>query len=118
MHLTPYQAVMLWDQLTRAYHGVNSFGGHTAEIYIFTCMEHSPSFQIAPNGDMAKESRTRSCHAIHELCMLFQEYYECTITVEGGDMDQLLEGTFDHRIHVTVKPNRERTKREPNVSSM
>lgn len=41
--LSMLQALGIWDDLLEAYHGVNRYGGDTAEIYGYRLSERCPS---------------------------------------------------------------------------
>jgi hypothetical protein len=110
MHLTPYQAVMLWDQLSNAFHGKGSFGEHVAEIIPWTCMEYSPAYAMAPREDVSRESRHRAQYAIHELCLMFERKHKCSITAfpidpEHPGLDQLLDSDYIDSIFLQVLPD-------------
>lgn len=110
MHLTPYQAVMLWDLLSKAFFGKGICGTNVCEIHPFTCMEYSPAYAMDPRGDVAHESRVRAQHAIHELALMFERKNNCTITAfpvdpESPGLDQLLTEDFIDCICLQVIPN-------------
>jgi hypothetical protein len=102
MHLSINQALNFWDQLVKAYHNQNSFGGDTAEVYTFTMMEHSPFYANNPNGDFAAQDIAKATKAMYDLIVRFQDTYKCSVTCEElPDIAQLPTSSFP-RYHFIV----------------
>ena len=62
IRVPPLELATLWGELVEAYHGVNGFGGNTAEIYAYR-------FRIAPLRplEMSHEEQCLTGHALHDL---------------------------------------------------
>lgn len=108
------ELMKLWGELVEAYHGVNGFGGHTAEIYSYRLQRYDPSVhrRIDRDGAYNDKSKTHYTCAAHALCALLYEFcsaYNCDAEIEGLKVDDWCKLTvqgdivFDHRAHVRIK---------------
>lgn len=107
------QALELWSELEKAYHGTNTFGSDTAEIYMYRVMSDSPKYEYLEKpgilGDAAREDVANANAVLHDLLTLFAKTREATLTVEGKKLGPWLKkANFSHRVHVTVTPTRPR----------
>ncbi len=106
MNMAPIQAIRLWDELVRCFHGKNTYGGDTAEIYISTMMcGHSPHHARNPTGEWAREDQEIACQNIYAVCKEFCKIYNCRIELlEAPDhsLELLTSTVFGHRIHLRV----------------
>lgn len=102
MRMTNYQAMMLWDELARAYHGMNSYGGDVAELYISRCMEHSSIFANNPDSALVKDDLREAGKNIIAVVELFQQRYSCLVTMEEGPLEDLASGEYTWRVHLKV----------------
>jgi hypothetical protein len=102
MHLTINQALNFWDELVTAYMGCNTYGGDVAEIYLYTMMEHTPTFAHNPQSTLMDDEVRRAKLAMLDLIQRFQKKYDCLVTMDNGD-PVILEGR--HRYHLQVTRN-------------
>ncbi len=114
MHdLSMTQALSIWSDLEAAYYGKNSFGGDTAEIYIYEAMPYDPTVASLV-GVLHESERARSIagesydQANASLCSLFTHFsrtHEARIEVEDRELgDWLRTARYMHRVHVKVVP--------------
>lgn len=107
------QALGLWSELEAAYYGKNSYGGDTAEIYLYRLMPNDPSAEEAHRrknepshtifGQARREQVTNANKALHSLLKHFARTREARIEVNGKELgDWLKAADFDHRVHVKV----------------
>lgn len=117
LDISTNQLLDLWAELIEAYHGVNKFGGNTAEIYAYSIMRRDPTADLARASGraMAKDVLDQERRAKLDLIAvlrLFKSKYECTCRVEVGREDdglslddwELSSDQFHHRTHVRVFP--------------
>lgn len=112
------QALAIWSELERAYYDNNSYGGDTAELYLYRFMPYCPS--IAHNtanvtersgivGDMAREAYDKANEALHDILVHFATIREANILVEDQELGPWLKkARYQHRVHVKVTPRRGR----------
>ena len=104
------QALGVWGDLVEAYHGVNGYGGDTAEVYLFRLMPRDPSAERGPDGGtlaaQAVVAQARAARlALADLCRLFAEHYgDAIVTIEGLSIDAWpgADEHNRHRAHVHV----------------
>ena len=103
------EAMSLWAELVEAYHGVNGFGGDTAELYAYRFGHYAPGHDV---GFMAERYARRTAETLGALLDRFVDAYDVGILIDGVDY---LRGTtppaFDHRVHVMVVPRADRQPR-------
>lgn len=101
--LSPTQLINLWMQLEDAYHGVNSFGGDTAEIYAYTLVASSPiaGTKSSLGQQAARDQAVAAAEALDEVLTHFEAVRQCRIEVDG-DEDYGKVEPFDHRVHVRI----------------
>lgn len=108
------QALTLWSELERAYHGTNVFGSDTAEVYLYTIMSNPPRIEHlnSPNtimGEIALEEVATANEVLYDFLCLFAKNREAKILVEGEELGPWLkDARFSHRVHVQVIPSRDR----------
>jgi hypothetical protein len=95
------ELLRIWSELVEAYHGVNAYGGHVAQIYAYRLM---PSYSTC---DTERQGRTQAGAALFEICSFFMETYVCTLTVEKrllldwwAQCDSA--GGFAHRVDIEI----------------
>lgn len=112
MHnLSMMQALSLWSQLERAYYGKNSFGGDTAEVYMYQCMAHEPAVARSNAtvdseglfGDLVREAYDKANESLHNILQHFAKARNAQIEVDGKELGAWLKtARFTHRVHVRV----------------
>lgn len=123
------QALSLWSELERAYYNDNSYGGDTAEIYMYRLMPYSPMIATTSAGassgtgmvaEACREAYDAANMALFELLTLFITQRPCRIIVRGrqegltptesSSADNVHQhlgpwmrtARFEHRVHVQV----------------
>jgi hypothetical protein len=100
------QLLWIWGELVESYHGINGFGGNTAEIYAYRLQGYSPMAHTHKNQRQIADKANQAASAIVALCEEFQRAHECTILLDGQGLNAWLtthrHGEFDHRVHVQV----------------
>lgn len=98
----------VWGELVEAYHGVNGYGGDTAEVYAYRLMPYLPTEVLngyQPESAPRVEAEAAAARALYVLLRMFQERYECAIAVDGRTLGPwFARQRFDHRAHVRVTP--------------
>lgn len=112
MHrLSMVQALGIWSDLEAAYYGKNSFGGDTAEIYMYRLMSSNPRAEAArqqknPTGivlEGLQEQIQDANKALHSILKHFAKERNVGIMVNGKELGEWLrKADFDHRVHVKV----------------
>lgn len=108
--VTLIEMMKLWGDLVECYHGVNAYGGYTAEIYAYRLQSYSPvdhnaSVMTDLKAARTAELNTMAANALASLCEEFARQYECKIYIDGRDLPDWLMAIgdqFDHRVHVEV----------------
>lgn len=115
IEVNPLELCKLWGELVEAYHGVNGFGGYTAEIYAYRFMAYVPAAHshIGHESEPARKARDEVYYkAANQLVALIEEFidwYDCYIQINGlayQDWHRGIvagQGKFDHRVRVTVE---------------
>lgn len=98
------ETVLIWEELVEAKHGVNGFGGSTAEIYAYRLMKHCPLLF----HDKMREQAQREAGFSARLSLLtilesFRSRHKCEILIDGFRMDNWPTNPFIHRAHITIK---------------
>lgn len=124
LNITMMQALELWTKLEDARHGVNSYGGHEAEIYIYTVLPYTPALQ-QQNQDMEgnnffaerlREVYDQANESLYELLQLFSNRHEVPIEVEGQPLGPWLKtARYVHRVHVHVKSEKKEYLTHPTL---
>jgi hypothetical protein len=88
----------LWTELVEAYHGINGFGGDTAEIYAYTLMP----FSYAP--DAFAEGQQAGLRRLIAICQEFERLMICKLLLDGFSLAewQVNAFAFKHRVHIKV----------------
>ncbi len=103
LEIGPMELMDLWAKLVEAYHGVNGYGGHTAELYAYRFVAWSP---IKPKNNEWKKAAGR----LVELLYLFKSKFgpEIGVSIDGctiADWEYYMQIDyiqFDHRVHVKI----------------
>lgn len=104
MNISMNQAINLWDELHSALQGKNGYGGDTAEVYLYSMMEHSPSYARGHAAMFASSSIEHAGHEIYALVNRFEGKHSCFVTMEEGELAELIHPDFPyHRIHLKVR---------------
>lgn len=102
------ELLRIWGELVEAYHGVNSFGGHTAEIYSYRLQRFSPMAHIHDDKERQGEINQKAANALVALLEEFCREYECKVMVDDLQLNDWCKQVnyrqiiFDHRVHITV----------------
>ena len=105
------QALGVWSELEQAYYNDSSWGGDTAEIYIYRLMPYRPgcykTVEDALNspilGEDIKEEYRQANRDLHDLLVFFAQQRDVTITVDDRELGKWLKKDFNtHRVHVKV----------------
>lgn len=111
--LSPLVLLSLWSELEQCYYGDNGYGGHTAEIYAYRLMQHSPlldaMWQSSAVREAHAEAEQNARNALVELCRLFEKQRDVEIYIDGwANVAEWAQNThFDHHAHVRVVRKRE-----------
>ena len=108
------QLLTLWGELVEAMHGVNHYGGDTAELYAYRFGIDLPATQLGGEiGDEAVADRDHQrAESLYALLKLFEESYEVRVEVlTYRDCGRrigpwLARDRFVHRAHVRVRERR------------
>ena len=96
----------VWGELIEAYHGVNGFGGDTAEIYAYRLQGYSPHAHDHRNEKKLSMQARKAASALVAICCEFMRHYEAQLTIDGLDKDRWYAensfGRFNHRAHVKI----------------
>jgi len=106
--LSIIQVLDIWVELEKALQDENSYGGDTAEIYLYRLMGpglandvrslDSPMFR-----EDAETNFDNANHAMYDLFALFAAMRGANIEVEGKELGKWLKkARFTHRVHVKV----------------
>lgn len=102
------ELLALWAELVEAEHGVNSYGGDTAELYAYRFTGRSPCseldhMKVTQLGRQSKMAMAASAgHALEWLLKSFASERDVRIEVDGVPLVRFHPGLFDHRVHVRV----------------
>jgi hypothetical protein len=105
------QALSVWSDLERAYHGTNSYGGDEAEIYLYRFLPHLPSVkqnlieESGILGDMTREAYDKANRALYSILDHFSKTREADILVNEQSLGPwLIDARYTHRVHIKVTP--------------
>lgn len=100
-----FQLMLLWSELTEAYHGVNGFGGNTAEIYAYRFQAFSPMAHWHKSEKDVEAIERKAARQLYALLMLFLEYHESArIFVDDRLIGKwVAEMRFNHRVHIRIE---------------
>ena len=98
MRISREQLLSIWADLVEAYHGVNSFGSDTAEIYAYRFGRES-NYQ-----DLMNEIHYKNYDDLVSLLGLFCKDYDCSCEVDGEKLDSWAgeDLRFLHRCQVKI----------------
>lgn len=107
MYISINQALNFWDQLVTAYLNENTYGGDVAEIYLYSMMEHRPTFAANPESKFCKDEVGRAKQAMRDLIKRFESTYLVKVMEAlpiDSDEEEFGEVTLDgtHRYHLKV----------------
>lgn len=107
------ELLKLWGELIEAYHGVNGYGGDTAELYAYRFRRDDPAArldkvdgekcQLRKDAEHAAEIDARK--ALYGLLWLFEHTVtNAKVRIDGKMLYQWqqIAEKFDHRVHVKV----------------
>lgn len=104
-------ALSLWSDLDDAYHGVNGFGGHVAEIYSYRLLEPLPIATLPEKR--IDQAYQQASEILHNLLAHFVKERDASIQIQIGNRDQvrklgpwLKKWPNHHRYHVVVLPRK------------
>lgn len=103
---TTHQALCLYDELVQCYHGTNGYSGNTAEVYVYTMMEHSSLYTLHPEHSALTTEIVSALEDVYRIVQWFQERYTCEITLDDGvPIKRLLNNIpyTTHRLHLTIE---------------
>lgn len=101
------ELMRVWGELVEAYHGVNGYGGDTAEVYAYRLMGRNPAAEASSTGyrsggAVRKQERVARL-AFAQLCTAFELEYGCEVRIDDHKPeDWVMVTRFDHRAHVKV----------------
>lgn len=100
-------ALHVWADLEQAYFGVNSYGGHVAEIYAYRLIGRRPGRGHSAEWD--KEEDLEAASALYDLLLEFKKHRNCTIRFVDYEKPKALgpwlkREEFGHRAHIEIKP--------------
>jgi hypothetical protein len=102
--LSTYEAMRLWGELVEAAHGVNTFGGDTAELYAYRFSTDSPAATLGV-GDAVRTQAIERGAALYDLLSMFAMAYTRRVEVDGERLTRAMRTRpFVHRVHVKVGP--------------
>lgn len=103
LQIGPFQLMELWAELVEAWHGVNGFGGDTAEIYAYRFQAYSPFAHWHHDEEKLGEIGLQSARQLYELLTMFKVRHDCRIIVDGKPLGAWLKKfPFNHRVHVRI----------------
>lgn len=108
LDISPIALCEIYAELVECAHGVNGYGSHTAEIYAFRLMRHSPLLNkdTAYNEEYLFEESKLAAHRLFEIVELFCKRYNRRARVDGITPRKWLKTMrvygFDHRAHIEI----------------
>lgn len=107
----------VWAALTECRHGVNGFGGDTAEIYAYTLQKYDPLAHGHTANRIAQDEELQrlgigAARALATLLDLFCTQHECSFDIDGLYYKDWLHRVetgdilFHHRAHVRYREDR------------
>lgn len=113
--VTPAQIMGLWEQLMECLYNDNKYGGHVAEIYLYTVMQRDPLIEMNRESPRAIERFAEANQTLYELCRIFEERVGVTLWLfenPSGEWDDPLpldhliaepNSPWMHRVHIGIK---------------
>lgn len=108
MYISTAQALTIYDELLKASYGDNSYGGDTAEIYLYTMIPHRPSYP----SDKDVYLRKVIVDCLDEFKVICDQFLENNpnheIVIYGIELNEFIELCHDpnndipHRLHVKI----------------
>jgi hypothetical protein len=100
------QLLGIWTELVEAMHGVNGYGGDTAEIYAYRLLRFDPRILHEPwVKQMRREQAIEARVSVYLILKRFESQFDRRCEVDGHksawEWFQRVD-LFDHRIHVKV----------------
>lgn len=104
------QLLDVWTQLEKAYYEVSTYKSTVAEIYAFSVMPHSMTYQVHGFQNETDKFNSDALASIVDICYLFKERHaDAKFEFESlGSLDEVLEmltaGPIEvgHRFHIQV----------------
>ena len=109
LEVSQLELMKLWAELNEAWHGINGFGGDTAEVYSYRLQPYSPMAHGANETDIGNIDKRILCsnaaNALVNLVEMFCHEYNCTATIDNIPPQRWKYeiDIFDHRAHVKIK---------------
>lgn len=97
LEVSPLELMKLWGELVEAYHGVNGFGGDTAELYAYRFLPYVSSAESAEN-----ENYFKARHKLNALLEMFCVAYRCSVLVDGRHPSHYAHETFSWRAQIKI----------------
>jgi hypothetical protein len=112
LNMPMIEVLRVWTELVEAYHGVNGYGGDTAELYAYRFCRDDPTRRLdkvdGEKCQLRKDAERRAGNeargALWSLLTLFQQVMSAEVYVDGKTLYQWQQASepFDHRVHVKV----------------
>lgn len=108
LEVNQLELMRLWAELNEAWHGINNYGGDTAEIYSYRLQPYSPMAHGPGKTEIGNIERRILCdnaaNALVNLVEMFCDEYNCTATIDDIPPRkwQYEFTAFDHRAHVKI----------------
>lgn len=102
INLSMAEACRLYGELVEAYHGINGFGGNTAELYLYRFGYSLTDKSLLPSTDAADLARANE--SLYNLIAFFLKKYDrAVVTVNDRSFGEWVKTAgFNHRVHVHV----------------
>ena len=89
--IPPLELAQLWAELVESWHGVNSYGGDTAELYPYRFQRYNPAAHRGdsePANAAMQDVERLACLCLAALLQEFRRRYPCEVvrTKETGDV--------------------------------
>jgi hypothetical protein len=96
MEIPPMEFALLWGELVEAYHGVNGYGGDTAQLYAYRFAPYAATL----SSDAEPWFKAR--YKLIALLEVFCQAYNCHALVNGRGPSHYQHETFSWRANVQI----------------
>ena len=105
LNLSPQRLVDVWHELELAFYKENSYGGDTAEIYVYRLCDSRPGLFMGGGFQTEKECGEEAAQNLfYVLKMFLTKRSKCKVTVNDKEYgDWLLTTPLYYRCHVKVE---------------
>lgn len=109
LNIPMIEVLRIWGELVEAEHGVNGYGGDTAELYAYRFCGDSPTRRLQEvkgklrtKADKAAAMEARE--TLYSFLSLFEKVKSVKCEVDGKTLWDWFQTNepFDHRVHVRV----------------